>query len=78
MARRMLWRVRPRSILSKGVRGGQLPPLLRPEEIYMADVEAFERLQVELELPPTQHGNATAMCLEKSRTKLAMFVFNKK
>ena len=74
----MLWRVRPRSILSKSVRGGQLPPLLRPEEIYMADVEAFERLQVELELPPTQHGNATAMCLEKSRTKLAMFVFNKK
>lgn len=78
MARMMLWRVRPRSILSKGVRGGQLPPLLRPEEIYMADVEAFERLQVELELPPTQHGNATAMCLEKSRAKLAMFVFNKK
>ena len=78
MARMMLWRVRPRSILSKGVRGGQLPPLLRPEEIYMADVEVFERLQVELELPPTQHGNATAMCLEKSRAKLATFVFNKK
>ena len=78
MARMMLWRVRPRSILSKGVRGGQLPPLLRQKEIYMADVEVFERLQVELELPPTQHGNATAMCLEKSRAKLATFVFNKK
>lgn len=38
------------------MRGGQLPPLLRLEEIYMADVEAFERLRVELELPPTQHG----------------------
>ena len=60
------------------MRGGQLPPLLRLEEIYMADVEAFERLQVELELPPTQHGNATAMCLDKGRTKLATFVFNKK
>lgn len=78
MAHMMLWRVCPRSILSKGVRGGQPPPLLRLEEIYMADVEAFERLQVELELPPTRHGNTTAMCLEKSRAKLATFVFNKK
>ena len=60
------------------MRGGQLPPLLRPEEIYMANVEAFERSQVELELPPTQHGNATAMCLDKGMAKLATFVFNKK
>ncbi len=74
----MQWRVRPRSVLSKGVRGGQPPPLLRPEEIYMADVEAFERLRVELEVAPAWHGNTTAMCLDKGRTKLTTFVFNKK
>ena len=36
------------------------------------------RLRVELEVAPARHGNTTAMCLDKGRTKLATFVFNKK